>query len=157
MCTTVEKQAKKNRNWYYDCTCGKSKLLKCLVSSSIFISRLLDPIFGSQSGPRTNYDKQRRHFFGRKNTQVVLVLHSLNFLWAVVYKYIVGCRNYYQCFILRVTTILNYLNIANDFVRTVWPKREQRVVDHLPLLTYGIKLSLEAWILESKNSNLNFK
>ena len=45
--------SKKNRNWYYDCTCGKSKLLKCLVSSSIFISRLLDPIFGSQSGPRT--------------------------------------------------------------------------------------------------------
>ena len=105
-----------------------------------------------------NYDKRRRHFFWRKNTQVVvLVLHLLNFLWAVVYKYIVGCRNYYQCFILRLSTILNYLNIANDFVRTVWPKREQRVVDHLPLLTYGIKLSLEAWILESKNSNLNFK
>ena len=78
-------------------------------------------------------------------------------LLCVVYKYIVGCRNYYQCFILRLSTILNYLNIANDFVRTVWPKREQRVVDHLPLLTYGIKLSLEAWILESKNSNLNFK
>ena len=52
MYATVERQ-KKIRNWYYDCTCGKSKLLKCLVSSSIFISRLLDPIFGSQSGPRT--------------------------------------------------------------------------------------------------------
>ena len=78
-------------------------------------------------------------------------------LLCVVYKYIVGCRNYYQCFILRLSTILNYLNIANDFVRTVWPKREQRVVDHLPLLTYGIKLSLEAWISKFKNSNSSFK
>ena len=30
-------------------------------------------------------------------------------------------------------------------------------VDRLPLMAYGLKLSLEAWILKSKNSNLSFK
>ena len=33
----------------------------------------------------------------------------------------------------------------------------ERVVDCLPLMIYGLKLSLEAWILKSKNSNLSFK
>ena len=33
----------------------------------------------------------------------------------------------------------------------------ERVVDRLQLMTYGLKLSLEAWILEFKNSNLSFK
>ena len=33
----------------------------------------------------------------------------------------------------------------------------ERVVDRLPLMTYGLKLSLEAWILEFKNFNLSFK
>ena len=33
----------------------------------------------------------------------------------------------------------------------------ERIVDHLPLITYGLKLSLEAWILELKNFNLSFK
>ena len=103
-----------------------------------------------------NYDKRRRHFFGRKNTQVVLVLHRLNFLWAVVYKYIVGCRNYYQCFILRLSTILNYLNIANDFVRTVWHKRTESCRSSATFDLWH-KAELEAWILEFKNSNLSFK
>ena len=33
----------------------------------------------------------------------------------------------------------------------------ERGVDGLPLITYGLKLSLEAWILKFKNSNLSFK
>ena len=33
----------------------------------------------------------------------------------------------------------------------------ERVVDRLPLMTYGLKLSLEAGILKFKNSNLSFK
>ena len=28
--------------------------------------------------------------------------------------------------------------------------KNDRVVDHLPLMTYGLKLSLEAWILKLK-------
>ena len=33
----------------------------------------------------------------------------------------------------------------------------ERVVDRLPLMTYGLKLRLEAWILKFKNFNLSFK
>ena len=33
----------------------------------------------------------------------------------------------------------------------------ERVVDRLPAMTYGLKLSLEAWILKSDNFNLSFK
>ena len=33
----------------------------------------------------------------------------------------------------------------------------ERVVDRLPLMTYGLKLSLEAWILKFNISNLSFK
>ena len=33
----------------------------------------------------------------------------------------------------------------------------ERVVGRLPLMTYGLKLSLEAWILKFKNSTLSFK
>ena len=33
----------------------------------------------------------------------------------------------------------------------------ERVVDRLPLMTYGLKLSLEAWILKFNNFNLSFK
>ena len=33
----------------------------------------------------------------------------------------------------------------------------ERVVEPLPLMTYGLKLSLEAWILKFKNFNLSFK
>ena len=36
-------------------------------------------------------------------------------------------------------------------------KSNERVVDCLPLMTYGLKLSLEAWILEFKNFDLSFK
>ena len=34
---------------------------------------------------------------------------------------------------------------------------KERVVDRLPLMTYGLKLRLEAWILKFKNFNLSFK
>ena len=36
-------------------------------------------------------------------------------------------------------------------------KDYERVVDCLPLKTYDLKLSLEAWILEFKNFDLSFK
>ena len=39
----------------------------------------------------------------------------------------------------------------------VSPLDYKRVVDHLPLMTYGLKLSFEAWIWEFENSNLSFK
>ena len=33
----------------------------------------------------------------------------------------------------------------------------ERVVDRLPLMTYGLKLSPDAWILEFNNFDLSFK
>ena len=33
----------------------------------------------------------------------------------------------------------------------------ERFFDCLPLMTYGLKLSLEAWILKFKNFSLSFK
>ena len=36
-------------------------------------------------------------------------------------------------------------------------QHKERVVDRQPLMTYGLKLSLEAWILKLKNSNSSFK
>ena len=45
-----------------------------------------------------------------------------------------------------------YLNFSHCQV-----SNNERVVDRLPLMTYGLKLSFEAWILKSKDFTLSFK
>ena len=43
-----------------------------------------------------------------------------------------------------------------DLSLGLFSKYNERVVDRLPLMTYGLKLILEAWIVEFKNFNLSF-
>ena len=54
----------------------------------------------------------------------------------------------------------NYINFISFLLRNFSQMMKhyiERVVDWLPLMTYGLKLSLEAWILKFKNFNLSFK
>ena len=44
------------------------------------------------------------------------------------------------------------IKIVQSFYYT--DHESERVVDHLPLMTYGLKLSLEAWILKFKKKSL---
>ena len=54
----------------------------------------------------------------------------------------------------------NYINFISFLLRNFSQMMKhyiERVVDCLPLMTYGLKLSFEAWILKSKDFTLSFK
>ena len=72
------------------------------------------------------------------------------------YRFVSNLISFFcKSFLFRFSSPLTLWN--NIWFKIQWLHHIERVVDLLPLMTYGLKLSLEAWILEFKNFDLSFK